>query len=347
MLLGTGVGDALGLPREGLYKYRARKMFGGHPLKHRFFFGRGMISDDTEHTCMVGQALLKSCGEPLLFEKSLAWYLRLWLLGLPAGIGFATLRGILRLWLGFSPDKSGVNSAGNGPAMRASLLGIYCAGQPDRLIKLIQISTRMTHRNELAEQGVLVVALGCAYAAAKNTEQVNPKDFFDLLKNHLSNSEMRNALSIVQTELSRGGTADELAGKLGFGKGVSGYILHTVPAAIFCWLKHRGNFRDAVEEVILMGGDTDTTGAITGALAGATVGAKGIPAEWIDGIWEWPRSVAWIRKLARQLTIQMEHPFNKRKECDVRLFGLGIIPRNLLFLAIVLLHGLRRLLPPY
>ena len=58
VLLGTLVGDALGLPREGLSRERGLKCFGGPPLRHQLLLGHGMGSDDTEHACMVGQALL-------------------------------------------------------------------------------------------------------------------------------------------------------------------------------------------------------------------------------------------------------------------------------------------------
>src|ERR1044072_2480170 len=111
ILLGTAVGDSIGLPAEGLSSRRIQKLFHGC-WRQRFFFGRGMISDDTEHTVMVAQALLTdSLNE---FRRTLSWKLRFWLLTLPAGIGFATLRAILKLWLGFSPERSGVFSAGNG-----------------------------------------------------------------------------------------------------------------------------------------------------------------------------------------------------------------------------------------
>lgn len=46
-LLGTAVGDAIGLPYEGLSRRRALKLL-GKPTKHRLFFGKGMVSDDTE-----------------------------------------------------------------------------------------------------------------------------------------------------------------------------------------------------------------------------------------------------------------------------------------------------------
>ncbi|TVS08433.1 MAG: hypothetical protein EA424_28605 [Planctomycetaceae bacterium] len=44
-------------------------------------------------------------------------------LGLPAGVGMATARACLKLWLGFPPKRSGVDSAGNGPAMGKAVLG--------------------------------------------------------------------------------------------------------------------------------------------------------------------------------------------------------------------------------
>jgi ADP-ribosylglycohydrolase len=82
-LLGTAVGDALGLPYEGLAKRKIKL-----PIdRHRFLFGRGMVSDDTEHTCMVAQSLIVSAGDERIFAKALAWRLRFWLLLLPAGIG--------------------------------------------------------------------------------------------------------------------------------------------------------------------------------------------------------------------------------------------------------------------
>ena len=106
-LLGTAVGDSIGLPYEGIPPQRASKMFGVAD-RHRFVLGRGMISDDTEHTCMVAQSLIASGFDVDLFTKKFAWRLRFWLMKLPAGTGMATMRAILKLWLGFPPHKSGV-----------------------------------------------------------------------------------------------------------------------------------------------------------------------------------------------------------------------------------------------
>ncbi len=81
LLLGQAVGDALGLPWEGLSRRRAVKMY-RTPDHYRFLFGRGMISDDTEHACMTAQALLAHPEDPFLFARSLGWKLKWWLAGL-------------------------------------------------------------------------------------------------------------------------------------------------------------------------------------------------------------------------------------------------------------------------
>ena len=121
-LLGTAVGDALGLPYEGLTAERGRKLL-GYPDRFRFLPGRGMVSDDTEHACIVAQCLIASAHDDGVFEAELARRLRRWFLAMPAGIGRATLRSCLKLCIGFGPARSGVFSAGNGPCMRAPILG--------------------------------------------------------------------------------------------------------------------------------------------------------------------------------------------------------------------------------
>src|SRR5713101_2258079 len=111
----------------------------------------GMCSDDTEHTLFVAQALLSHPEDPIAFQRCLAWKLRLWLLGLPAGIGLATLRAILKLWLGFPPSCSGVRSAGNGPAMRSAVIGAFFADEPAKRREFVSAATRITHADPKAE----------------------------------------------------------------------------------------------------------------------------------------------------------------------------------------------------
>lgn len=345
LLLGTAVGDAIGLPREGLSARRAARIFGGTPLRHRLVFGRGMVSDDTEHACLTAQALIRSRGEPAAFARSLAWRLRWWFLALPAGVGMATAKSILRLWMGFPPSVSGVRSEGNGPAMRAAVIGAWSAELPvDRLVELVAASSRITHRTLVAEEGALAIALAAQLVVLAGGKAVSPAALWTELMPRLKDDRLRTAVKMAIAASGAGTVPDEFLASLNIRGWVSGWMLHTVPVAIYCWLRHPPDFRAAVEEVVLLGGDTDTTAAIVGALVGASVGVEGIPADWLRGLADWPRSRAWIGMLADRLA--------KSGDADHRvaplpLFWLAVPLRNLLFLLVVLLHGFRRLFPPY
>ena len=343
LLLGQAVGDALGLPWEGLSRRRAIKMF-STPDHYRFLFGRGMISDDTEHACMTAQAILAYPDDPKLFAHSLGWKLRWWLAGLPAGIGFATLRAIMKLWVGVSPSTSGVFSAGNGPAMRAPVLGAFFKGDPAALRQYVKASTRLTHIDPKAEEGALVIAFSARWAVKAGAGSDDPHHLLDRLSEEVTDPELAGLLDRVAKGLSLNWSVEEFADSMGLDEGVSGYIYHTVPVVLFAFLRHLGDFDSTVKNVIALGGDADSTGAIVGALAGAAAGYEGIPPYLIKGIVEWPRSVPWIKRLADRLALSVSGGDSPKQ---INLFWPGMIPRNIFFLITVLIHGFRRLLPPY
>jgi ADP-ribosylglycohydrolase len=341
-ILGTAAGDALGLPREGLSARRAARIF-GQVAGYQFLAGRGMVSDDTEHACMTAQALIVSGGNPQRFTRSLAWRLRWWLLALPAGVGFATLRPTIKLWLGFPPGRSGAYSAGNGPAMRAAVIGLF-GRDVDHVAELVRVSTRMTHTHPAAEQGALAIALAARYGASVGAGGVTSQGFRESLGGRITEPALVEAMNRAEDHLARGYDVRAFASAIGLAVGVSGYINHTVPVALYAWLRWPNDFNMAVGEVIALGGDTDTVGAITGALVGATSGISAGLSDRLNGIIEWPRSVAWMTRLAARLHEVAAAGTHGR---PVRLFWPGVFLRNVVFLAVVLMHGLRRLLPPY
>jgi ADP-ribosyl-[dinitrogen reductase] hydrolase len=333
LLLGTAVGDSLGLPREGLSPRRAGRLYRG-PLRQRLLLGRGMLSDDTEHACMTAQALLAAGDEPDRFARALAWKLRWWLLALPAAIGWGTLRSLVRSWVGFPPSRSGVWSAGNGAAMRAPIIGAWL-DDPDRIVAFVDASTRITHRDPRAASGALTIALAAHHAtrAAKVDASVILAD----IRARIVDRELLEALDRVEDALVRDREPAQLAADLGLSRGVTGYVHHTVPICLHAWLRSPYDFRRVVGDVVELGGDADTTGAIAGALAGATVGATGIPPSWL-AITDWPRSLAWIRTLGERV---------EARGRPLRLWWPAIPLRNAAFVAVALATGMRRLLPPY
>lgn len=344
-LLGTAVGDAIGLPYEGLSPRRQLRLF-PDICGHHFFFGRGMTSDDTEHTCLVAQALIVSGGEIELFRRELAWRLRVWLLGLPAGIGIATLQAIIKLWLGFPAYSSGVFSAGNGPAMRSAILGVGYGHDIQILRGLVAASTRITHTDPKAEYGALAVALA-AYLASRNSEEnIAPLTYLECLQSVLppQGTELLDLVRKAVDSAAAGESPRSFAKGLGLLNGVSGYVYHTVPVCLHVWFRYQKDFRSAILEVVRCGGDTDTTAAIVGGIIGACVGKTGIPRVWLDGLWEWPRSVRWMERLGERLGCAVSQ--NKWEDA-LPLSAFGIFLRNVFFMLIVLFHGFRRFLPPY
>jgi ADP-ribosyl-[dinitrogen reductase] hydrolase len=332
-LLGTAVGDALGLPAERLSRKRVATMkLGEH---HRFFFGRGMFSDDTEHTLMLAATLIEHRKNPASMQRAFGWKLRWWLLALPAGVGLSTAKAILRLWIGFPAGKAGVRSAGNGAAMRSAIIGVVYGDDAAQRQEFALAACHLTHTDPRAEESALLVAEAASMAASHlPTHEILPA-----LEKLIVSDELKTRFAALKEALSTQKSLQDYALEIGCSYGVSGFAPNTVAVALFAWLRHRGDFETAVRSVIQCGGDTDTVAAITGAICGAEIGEAGIPRGWIDGICDWPRSVNHIRRLADALAAN-----NGRAP---RFFWPAVPLRNLFFLVIVILHGFRRMLPPY
>jgi ADP-ribosyl-[dinitrogen reductase] hydrolase len=342
-ILGTAVGDAIGLPYEGVSKRRAARLF-GPPDRHRFFFGRGMVSDDTEQTCLVAQSLIESGRDVALFERRVLGRLGRWLLTLPAGVGLATLRAISKSLLFFPPHRCGVFSAGNGPAMRSAIIGAAIDDEA-LLPQLVKASCTLTHTDPKALNGALAVALGANLA--KQASLVEPSDYLARLRPILDGGPATEFMALMErvvASVNRGESTAEFAIAAGMERGVTGYVYQTVPVSIHAWLSNQNDFREAVSSVVRCGGDTDTTAAIVGGIVGSHVGKAGIPAEWLRTLAEWPRTAAWMEQLGRQLARVLS---TGTPETPLRLSGPLVFGRNLVFLTIVLTHGFRRLLPPY
>jgi ADP-ribosyl-[dinitrogen reductase] hydrolase len=369
-ILGTTVGDAIGLPYEGLSLRKQQKLT-KNILKHRLIFNHGMVSDDTEHTIIVAQSLIVSNGDERIFANTLKWQLMVWLLTFPAGIGFATLRGILKLFLGFSPQKSGVFSAGNGPAMRSPIIGVCYGHNPEKMRHLVRISTRITHTDIKAEYGAVAVAIA-SYLSSQNNPII-PNNYYQQLTEIIPEAtEFLNLIKSACDSVELGENSAEFSAKLGLSKGISGYIYHTVPVVIQIWLRY-GNqpsspypqreylnepspsypplpegegeyfnlYEKAITEIIKLGGDTDTTAAILGGIIGSKVGKNGIPTNWLNNIWLYPVNLAWLEHLGEQLT---EVITNNKPQKYVTFPIYGIWFRNILFFFIVIGHLCYRLL---
>lgn len=343
-MLGTAVGDAFGLACEGLSKNRQKRWFPSLDGYH-LLLGKGLCSDDTEHTCMIAQSILVSGGNVESFARDFAWRLRWWLAGFPAGIGLATLRSIVKLWL-FAPSGwRGVYSAGNGPAMRSALLGVCFADDEVKLVELNRIATRLTHTDPKAECGALAIALAARCSMRGHAFGVFLADLARLTTAHgAAGAELVDLAAHAHASAAAGEPTEVFAQSLNCAKGVSGYMYHSVPAVLHAWFSHPRDYSRAVTSIVRCGGDTDTTAAMLGAVVGAGVGRSGIPQKWIDDLVEWPRTVSWMEGLALNAARSAQ---NGTPGAAHPLSIVGLAVRNAGFFVLVLMHGLRRLLPPY
>jgi ADP-ribosylglycohydrolase len=312
VLLGTALGDALGLPCEGLSAARIARRFGRVDRFH-LLGSTGFVSDDTEQSALVAQSLARNPSDPArAFRRSLlGWFLRL-----PWGVGLATVRACGRIALGLR--RSGVPSAGNGALMRAAVVGAVVE-DPARRIAAARAIAEVTHTDPRAVEAAVfsseLVASGPTAARARVTHP-----------------ELASALDRAADLAARSASTAEASALLG----VSGYSVHSLGWATFCFARFGERPLEALQECISAGGDTDSIAAVLGAWLGARHGEAGLPADLLGRLHDGPFGPSHLRALARALASGTPPP---RYSCT------GAFLRNLALIPVILAHGFRRLLP--
>lgn len=337
-LLGCAIGDSIGLPFEGLSSRRIKKL-DVCPAEQCFMFGFGSGSDDIDHTIFIAQSLPASQNDGNTFARIFSSKLKTWLFSFPAGIGLATLKGIIRLWLGFTPQQSGVYSAGNAPAMRSAIIGVYYAEDQTRRNEFVKISTRITHTDPKAEYAARAVAeIAACLTAGQWIGRPSPSELKNILLNITDDKEWTDlAGKIYRGCLNK--QPERFLESINCATAVSGYCYHTVPFAIVAWYRHFGDFRATIEECLKAGGDTDTTAAIAGALSGITVGEAGIPESWKKRYVDLAHGKEFIKNTAARLHKQDAELLSNK---TWKLTAKGAV-----LTLFIILHLLRRFLPPY
>ncbi len=175
------------------------------------------------------------------------------------------------MWL-----ESGTPGAeGNGTAMRVAPLGLFLRNRrPDLIADCARLDANITHDSVEAREGSAIVALAVSYIARGfdrtglvdwllGCGALNPCKTLARVKEvgyyvkQIENSTPSAVVAIAANVLKAGG-----------------HVVETVPAALFCSLA-TSTFGEAVELAVRAGGDTDTTAAVAGALAGTYYGSDG------------------------------------------------------------------------
>jgi ADP-ribosylglycohydrolase len=269
VLLGTAVGDALGVPFETkLSNYQPLMDWDGKTFlgsaHHKLL--PGQYSDDTQMSLEVAESLIKNNGfNP---DDLAARYVEWMTSGRARGWGRTTLLAIHNLVSGKHWSESGVaGSYGNGTAMRAAPFGVYFRNDLYSLVNICKIDSAITHVSEEAEAGSIAIGLAAAYAVNGDTDNLLEK-----IWNHLPDCKVKSSIYSLGAMINSDKITPQQALRV---LGTKADVRETVPAVLYCFLKF-DNYYDAVLAAIRAGGDTDTTAAIVGALFGAKLGMKSI-----------------------------------------------------------------------
>jgi len=321
-LLGLAVGDALGAPLEGLSSQQIRTHYGRvrnyvdgvqawkrKPYRWRM---RGLYSDDTQQALAVSDVLLDF--RRVDQERLADLYLGLMtpkgsFVGAHRGIGRSFRQVLAALERQVPAHLTGQPTAGIGAAMRIAPVPLYFGDEIGAMFESAMAASLMTHRDIRSLSGALAVAHAVRRLAAG--EPRDPSLLFrvasDLVKDEeriaasfgdvvlkldrhgrcLSRA-IANAESVLELppERALAGLVDE-ANRHGAEpvckRPTMGFPPACIPTCLYLLLT-TASFEEAVTEVVNLGGDTDTAGAILGAMAGACYGVDAIPKRWLDGL---------------------------------------------------------------
>ena len=282
-LFGVAVGDALGVPVE----FQSRLKLKVKPITGMVGGGThnqlpGTWSDDSSLTFCLAEALTKGYNLDTVATYFVNWYyFGYWSARNEVfDVGGTTQEAIIRLRNDTKPDLAGNNtpeSNGNGSLMRILPLLFYTMDMPiGKRFELTNQVSSMTHRH-------IRSIIACFYYLEFARQILQQKDkseiYADLQKeitDFLISRKVDNKEISYFDRLLKGNIGDLSEEEISS----DGYVLHTLEASIWC-LMTADNFTDAVLKAINLGGDTDTTGAVTGGLVGLYYGYDSIPQEWI------------------------------------------------------------------
>lgn len=308
-LLGLACGDALGAPVEEWSRETIRNSLGFVKDYQTTILGRGIVTDDTLMTILLAESLIQNEHfDPSHFAYLLGDWQRRIDNGTEPGRGAGQTVSIAgrRLYKGMYWKRSGEFSAGNAAAVRVPPLALFhCKRTIDELLRDAEYSAIPTHIDPLAIAGSKAFALmiHCLLQmdydkfdpleyAKQVTELVSPLDrqIADVVEDLIERIRGRcldEAAFVIPggpqkiTYFDRGMLLDEDIKEVA-GMGTGKFILQSLAAAMFCFLAHPRDPESAIICAVNAGGDTDTIGAMTGALSGAFNGAQGIPVRWLN-----------------------------------------------------------------
>ncbi len=274
-LMGCFVGDALGMPVEGQSADNIKSTYGRLDQMQHARMGRGTYTDDTQMMIGVAESLIANKGFNGQHMAQTFWEN----FDIKRGYGTGTVKAMMRINKGVNWKNAGEEifpggSFGNGAAMRVAPICLLYHQNPNQLRKRAEESAHITHQHPLGKEGAVLQAY--AVSLALRQKQVEPFSFLESLQTFTGQKDYQNQLKKVGKLLQQEVTPPDVAEALGN----SSKSVESVPTAIFTFLQFTDQLEEAIVHAIHIGGDTDTIGAMAGAIAGAYKGYSYFPQKW-------------------------------------------------------------------
>ncbi|MGW6273531.1 ADP-ribosylglycohydrolase family protein [Streptomyces sp. NPDC055060] len=293
---GLALGDALGMPTQIMSRDDVLRVYGtvtgfeasrsDNPVSAGM--PAGAVTDDTDQAVIVARLLVEGGGhvDPTRFADALlSWEREMKAKGSFDLLGPSTKAALDAVAGGADPKEAGRYGTTNGAAMRVTPVGIAFAADPlpDFLDRVVE-SCQVTHDTNVGIAGAAAVAAAVSTGVAGGTLD-------EAFRAAISAAEAgaRRGHWIAGADISaRIAWARELVAGLDEAAaldrivaliGTSVASQESVPAA-FAVLALTGG--DPWRSTLLaanLGGDSDTIGAIAGAVAGSVRGLSGLPAD--------------------------------------------------------------------
>lgn len=273
-ILGLAIGDALGMPAEGMSREKIKEIFGELREFMPSPYGdlkAGQWTDDTEQTILLAESIL----ETVYFNPSnFAEKLKNWYLSGGRRIGPTTRIAVINLLRGATWQNSGVFSDTCGSSMRVAPIGLVYHFNLNLVENYAEISSGITHKSPTAIAGSIAVAIAIACKVLDFSDEEMLEEVVKRVEKHdqLLADKITLAYEIKDKEL------DYAIEKLG--NSIS--VLDAVPMSFYCVFSSK-NFEKCVIRSANCGGDTDSISAIAGAIKGAE-GVENIPDRLIKGL---------------------------------------------------------------
>ncbi|MFH6986199.1 O-acetyl-ADP-ribose deacetylase [Flavobacterium collinsii] len=286
-LFGVAVGDALGVPVE----FYCRSDLKENPVSEMIGFGThhqpaGTWSDDSSLAFCLAESLCNDYDLSDIARNFVKWYnTELWT---PHGkvfdIGIATRNAIHNIGKGHEPELCGgfeEKDNGNGSLMRILPLAFYLKNEKDIevIYKKVKEVSSITHAHFRSGFACFIYVVYCLELLKANDKREAYRRMQDVVADFLREKKFNPLELQLFDRILKNNIAEYPENEIHS----SGYVLHSLEASLWCFLNW-SSYEKTVLKAVNLGGDTDTTAAITGGLAGIYYGIDNIPQKWILGV---------------------------------------------------------------